>query len=383
MPGTAVHAPRVLILIKELGLGGAERLVADVLANRDSGSFHYEVAYVLRGHDTLVPAIEATGVPVHCLGSTNSTDLRWMGRLRRLLVARSFDILHAHLPYTAALGRIVAASMPRGHRPVLAYTEHSLWNKAGVISKSLNRATVHLDDALFVVSSASRDALPVALRPRAQVVVHGVDRARTTSLVAHRDEVQRQVRAELAVPDDELLVLTVANLRTEKGYDTLLEAARLAIGRGARVHFVSVGWGPLAETLAQERDRAGLAGRFTFLGRRDDSLRIMTGADVFVLPSHQEGLPLALMEAMSVGLPIVATAIGGVPDIVTHGVEGLLVPPGHAKELADAIVEVTEDEPMRARMATAALARGQGLDVAEAARTIEDTYRKLLEARRP
>ena len=143
-----------------------------------------------------------------------------------------------------------------------------------------------------------------------------------------------------------------------------------------------MGWGPLADALAEQRDRAGLAGRFTFLGRRDDSLRIMTGADVFVLPSHQEGLPIALMEAMSVGLPIVASAIGGVPDIVTDGVEGLLVPPQQATELADAILHVTQDKPMRARMAAAAMARGQGLDVAAAARTIEDTYRKLLQARR-
>ena len=226
-----------------------------------------------------------------------------------------------------------------------------------------------------------RDALPNALRRRAQVVVHGVDLAQSQSFVARRDELRRDVRAELAVPDDEILVLTVANLRSEKGYDTLLAAARIALASGARAHFVSVGWGPLADALSQERDQTGLSGRFEFLGRRDDSLRLMTGADIFVLPSHQEGLPLALMEAMSVGLPIVATAIGGVPDIVTNDVEGLLVAPGRGDELAAAIVAMTNDDAMRARMGAASLARGQGLDVAEAARTIEDTYRKLLEAR--
>jgi len=174
--GIAVPRPRVLLLIKGLGLGGAERLLVDVVAARDRERFDYEVAYVLAAQDALVPAMEATGVPVHDLGGSASADLRWTAALRRLLVRGRFDVLHSHLPYTAALGRLVALTLPRRSRPVLVYTEHSLWNKAAVVTKAFNRATVGVDQALVVVSVAARDALPVTLRSRARVVVHGVDR---------------------------------------------------------------------------------------------------------------------------------------------------------------------------------------------------------------
>jgi Glycosyl transferase 4-like domain len=124
MPGTgaSVPRPRVLLLIKGLGLGGAERLLVDVVGARDRERFDYEVAYVLSEQDALVSAMEGTGVPVHGLGAAASADLRWTAALRRLLVQGRFDVLHAHLPYTAAFGRLAALTLPRARRPAVVYT---------------------------------------------------------------------------------------------------------------------------------------------------------------------------------------------------------------------------------------------------------------------
>ena len=386
-PGKAPAAtdgtiPRVLLLIKGLGLGGAERLLVDVMATRDRERIDYEVAYVLSAQDALAPAMKATGVLVHDLGGSASADLRWTAALRSLLVERRFDVLHAHLPYTAAIGRLVALTLLPKHRPVLVYTEHSLWNKAAVVTKALNRATVGMDRALIVVSTAARDALPSALRSRARVVVHGVDRARFAALIEDRADLRRAVRAELAVADDEVLALTVANLRSEKGYDVLIEAARLAVAAGAPVRFVSVGRGQLDDELAAQAEAPGLAGHIQFLGTRTDTPRLMAGADIFVLPSHQEGLPVALMEAMSAGLPVVATIVGGVPDVVTNDVEGLLVPPGRPDLLAEAVVRVVDDPALRSRLAASSLARSELFDVKSATRAIEAVYGELLAKRR-
>ncbi len=190
------------------------------------------------------------------------------------------------------------------------------------------------------------------------------------------------MRGELGVTDDEVLALTVANMRSEKGYDVLLEAARLAVAAGVRVRFVSVGRGPLEAELAAAVEAGGLAGSFRSLGTRTDTPRLMAGADVFVLPSHQEGLPVALMEAMSAGLPVVATMVGGVPDVVTDGVEGILVPPGRADLLAEAVSLVTRDVALRSRLADGALSRSALFDVRNATRAIESIYTGLLDARR-
>ena len=310
-PGSATSSRlRILLVIKCLGFGGAERLLVDMVARGDPHSFEYEVAYVLAAEHALVPDIVSTGTPVHGLDGRGNGDLRWMSRLRRLIVDGRFDVVHFHLPYTAALGRLVVATLPSSRRPAVVYTEHSLWNKMAVLIKGLNRATIGRDQALVVVSDAAHDALPHRLKQRARVIVHGVDLSRSDALIADREAIRAEVRAELGVKEGELLALTVANLRPEKGYDVLLDAARLVADRGLPLRFAAVGRGPLEEELRERSRQLGLESRLQFLGQRHDVLRLLTAADLFVLASRQEGLPVSLMEATSIGVAIVAT-VGG------------------------------------------------------------------------
>jgi glycosyltransferase involved in cell wall biosynthesis len=369
---------RVLLVIKVLGYGGAERLLVDMVSKRDRHAFHYEVAYVLASEDGLAPMIADDGTPVHSLAAEGNWDLRWVARLRALVVAGRFDVVHFHLPYTASLGRLGVATLPRSSRPAVVYTEHSAWDKMAVLVKALNRTTIGMDDSLIVVSEAAHQALPDALRGRARVIVHGVDLSRSHDLVARRDEVRAAVRAELGVPDGELLVLTVANLRPEKGYDVLLDAARSVVDRGLPVRFAAVGRGPLADELADRHRALGLGDRFRFLGERDDVIRLLVGCDVFVLPSRQEGLPVTLMEATSTGTPIVATAVGGVPQVIDDGIDGLIVPPGEPRALADAVERVVTDDELRRRLGEGAAARSSMFDVETATREVEAIYRRLV-----
>ena len=170
--------------------------------------------------------------------------------------------------------------------------------------------------------------------------------------MADRARIRAEVRAELGVPDGDLVALTVANLRPEKGYDILLDAARLVVDRGLPVRFVSVGRGLRGRRPWRSAAAASdLGDRFTFLGLRDDVLRLLVAADLFVLPSRQEGLPVVLMEATSVGMPIVATAVGGVPQVLTDGVDGLVVPPDSPGDLADAVGRLAADPGLRERLA--------------------------------
>ncbi len=368
---------RVLVVIKCLGHGGAERLLVDSVAAGDRESFHYEVAHVLTAESALAPTVRAGGTPVHDLGATANWDLRWLIRFRRLLQAGRFDVVHFHLPYTASLGRLVVASMPRTGRPAVVYTEHSLWNKMAVLIRVLNRATIGLDRSLIVVSQAAHDALPRSLRARSRMIVHGVDLSRSEDLVAQREQIRKDVRSELGLPDDDLLVLTVANLRPEKGYETLLAAAAVVVGRSLPIRFVAVGRGPLEGQLRARLHQLALGDRFRLLGHRDDVLRLLVGADVFVLPSDQEGLPVSLMEAASVGLPIVATAVGGVPQAITDGTDGLVIPPRQPAQLADALERLAADGDLRHRLGRGARDRSTMFDVTSATREIEGIYRQV------
>jgi len=348
-----------------------------MVAAGDRETFEYEVAYVLETQDDLGSTIVAGGTPVHPLGSRHHWDLRWTAALRRLLLEGRFDLVHFHLPYTAAVGRLVVRSLPPSRRPAVVYTEHSLWNKTATPVRWLNRATIGSDDALVVVSDAARDALPGALRARAQVVVHGLDLSQVQIALAQRDDIRDEVRAEIGVPPGALLVLTVANLRAEKGYDVLLDAVRLIVDRDLALRFAAVGWGSLEQELGNQLRRLGLGRSFQFLGQRTDVLRLLIGADIFVLASRHEGLPVSLMEAMSVGLAIVATEVGGIPRVVTDDVDALLVAPGDPAALADVLERVGTDPSLRHRLGEAAKARSTIFDISIAARSVEDIYRRL------
>jgi len=380
----------VLWLIKGLGPGGAEHLLVNQAAVRDAEAFDYEAAYLVPAKRHLVPQLEALGVPVTPLDSSREWDPRWAWRLRRLLKDRPVDVIHGHSPYVAAVTRLLVRTLPRSARPALVYTEHNRWPRHRPSTRLVNRLTFRLDDAHVAVSHDVRSTIPASLREDVEVIVHGVDVDAVRRQRDHRDDVRR----ELGVDADEIVIGIVANHRAEKAYDVWLEAAGLVLAAldrrpsdpsasptHPRVRFVSVGQGPLEAGLRdQVRDRE-LGDRVVLLGYRDDAVRVMSAFDVFTLTSRHEGLPVALMDALVLGLPTVATNVGGIPEAVTDGVEGTLVGPDDPIALADAYRAVATDAELRDRYAQAAAKRGEAFDIARAARLLEARYRDAVAAR--
>ncbi len=157
-------------------------------------------------------------------------------------------------------------------------------------------------------------------------------------------------------PDDMnsgLVVGTVAHLSPEKGHQTLLEAAPRVLSRVPDVHFVLVGGGPLMSTLKARVEELGIEKKFTFTGFRSDSEALMKNFDVFCLPSISEGLSSAILVAMASRLPIVATQVGGIPELVLDGETGVLVPPDDADQLAVGLCKVLESPQLRKKMGCA------------------------------
>jgi len=253
-------------------------------------------------------------------------------------------VLHMHNE-TALFYGALAGLLARV--PMLIYTEHD-----GVFPRSwpmrwMNRRLVKRLTQATAVSDAVRQlwCRHDGIYPGAvQVVPNGVP------------DVGVQTRRAKRPTPGRLRVGTVGRLSYEKGMDVLVEAFALVRRCLPDADLVVVGDGAERAALERLASERGLTGAVSFLGLRDDVPALLGGFDVFVLPSRTEGLPMAILEAMSAGLPIVATAVGGVPEVIRHGRNGLLVRPEAPNDLADAIVRVACDEDLRCRLGRAARA---------------------------
>ena len=335
----------------------------------DEKHIEYEVAYLMAHKDALLADFEAAGVRTTCLGARGSADPGWVPQLRRLLMDRRADIVHAHSPVAAAGARLAIRTIPRRLRPRMVTTEHNVWPSHARLTRLADAATARVDDAHLAVSAAVRASLPHWLRTRTEVVRHGID---VDAVAAYRSD-RDAVRKELAL-EGRLVVGTVANLRRTKGWPDLLEAASRVVDATDRATFVAVGQGPMEDEIRAMHRRLHLGERFRLLGFRADAVRVMAAFDVFCLPSHHEGLPVSLMEAMALGLPIVATDVGGVRELVVDRVHGRLVAPGRPIALADAIMALLSDEQARKEAADAVAGATSELEAGRSLRRIEAIY---------
>ncbi len=314
------------------------------------------------------------------LGHRNSDAMLWairkpLGAVRR---AWPFDVIHAHMlvPDGWAAARIGAEAGV----PVVA-TAH----RADVLDvpaqgpRSSARVTEAVEsiDQVCAVSASIGGAVAALGTPRrpVRVVPNGAD----TRVFTPRPT--SEARARLGLPDDGPIISFVGKLVPRKGVDTLIEAMGILARRpGGAPLLVAAGVGEMRPALERRAAELGIADRVRFVGKiaHDDVGWWMSAGDVFVLPSLSEGLPTVVCEAMNCGLPVVATAVDGTPEIVRDGETGLLVPPGEAGALAAALARVLDEPGLAARMAEAALRIGRAEYTWDAnARTMTGIYEEL------
>jgi glycosyltransferase involved in cell wall biosynthesis len=173
----------------------------------------------------------------------------------------------------------------------------------------------------------------------------------------------------------------VGNFRIDKGHRFLLDAAVRVQREIPEVRFVLVGLGPLEEDVRSRTRELSLERSVVFAGYREDAPRIAGASDVFVLPSVQEGLPIALLEAMVQGIPPVVTRVGGVPEVVRDKLDGLVVAPGDPDSLAEGILALIRDPSRRRVLGASARQRAIGFDIRRTVVRIEEIYEELLVAR--
>lgn len=338
---------RVLQLIDRLGPGGAEALLVTLASCIDRAHFDLHVLALRPCPDSEVaPRLRRLGIPVAELNHRGSYDLPALIAVMRYIRRHRIDIVHTHLLAADVTGR-VAGFLTR--RPVVS-TIHNCrtdLDKEPYRRQWMERWTARMMcQRLVAVSELLREetaawfGLPLH---RVDAITNGIDTLRFQQPAAFDAALFKQS----LLGGDFLLVTNVARLVPQKAQHHLLEAARVVIAARPDVRFLLVGDGPLRSTLEAQVAR-GLGGKVIFAGSRSDIPDVLAATDVFALSSLWEGLPLTLIEALAAGCPVVATNVGGVPQVIRDGVTGLLVPPANPAALAAAILECLR-QPARAR----------------------------------
>jgi glycosyltransferase involved in cell wall biosynthesis len=340
---------RVLQVITSLGIGGAERLVVSAARGLSAPRFEHAIC-CLAERGPLAAEAEAAAVPVFCVDEFPGLRHPFaFARLIRIIRAFRPTIVHTHLQSASLYGRL-AARLARV--PVVVATEHNVYvGKAGryiLVERVLARMT----DAMIAVSGPVRQFLSVqlAVPPSTIRVIHN-----GVALDAPTPGGLAELRERLATDGPAAIRLgTVASLTAKKGHEVLLRAVARLRGNGIVCSLVVAGEGPERRRLELLSVQLGVNTHVHFLGHVPHPADVLDAIDVFVLPSLVEGLPLALLEAMYAGRACVATAVGGVPEVIKSGDNGLLVPPGDEVALVEAISTLVRSVDLRRRLGAAA-----------------------------
>lgn len=299
-------------------------------------------------------------------------------KLRAWLRARQFDIFHGHagIGWEGRTGLRLARTVGI---PAVLRTEHLPYVLTAPRDRDYHRQVVELVDRLICVSEAAGRSYRAAGVPAAKlrVVRNGISPRRPHSTTV-------ETRARLGLPKDARIVLTVGRLQAQKGYACLVETIPRIVARIPQARFIWAGEGPLEQQLRARIAALGLEKVVFLLGQRDDIADLLAVADLFVLPSLFEGLPLAVLEAMAAGLPVVATQVCGLAETVVDSVTGRLVPAQDVAALTAAITQILGDPVIAARYGAAGRARYESdFGVDRMAREVAAIYDEVLRAAKP
>ena len=348
-PSRPTTAPiRVFHLFRHLGRAGAELLLVEGLRFADRENFHYGYGYVMHG-DGVLPEFEALGASLCSFGATSRPGiLAAAGRIARHLRDWQADLVHCHLPLVGAAGRLAGrlAGVP------VVYTEHNVWERYHPLTRLANRLTWPMQAHVVAVSEqvARSVRARVADRVPVHVIHNGVDVDRF-----HRDpDVGQEMRTRLGVPPTACLVTNVASFKPQKRLDRWLRAAQLIRRARPDTRFLLIGGGPKREAMRRLAARLGLSDVVHFIGVQRDVRPYLACTDVFMMSSDFEGMPVAMLEAMAFECAIVSTPAGGIPEAVTDGRTGLLVPSQAPEEMAAATIALLDDPARRRELGRAA-----------------------------
>ena len=351
-----VRRPVLCQLVHTLNVGGAELLArkfAEAVRDR------CDVVFVcLDSAGVMAKELATSGLVVEVVGRKPGFDLRCAWRLRQILGRHQVDLVHAH-QYAPFFYAMLSRRLGFGALPII-FTEHGrdYPDYPRPKRKIANRLLLRRSDRVIGVGNCVRDALihNEGLPPdRVEVIYNGVDVARYDP----RRPLRNPLRAALGLTEEQFVVMQVARLDRLKDHPTALHAMAQLVGRCPKATLVLVGDGEERPAIERLIGDLGLRDNVRLLGTRSDVPALLQAADVFLLSSISEGIPLTIIEAMATGLPCVATRVGGNAEVVAEGQTGLLAESGDAAGLAGRLVELVFSRERAQRLGAAGRSRAE------------------------
>ncbi len=375
---------RIAHVITRLDLGGAQQNTLFCAAHHDRSRF--DVALIAGAGGILdadarrIPDADVHIVPWLRHPVRPVSDLRALLRLRRLFRSCRIDLVHTHSSKAGILGRLAARL---AGVPVAVHTVHG-WSFNATQAAPVREVYVQLER---IAARSTQRLIVVAAGDRAKGLAHGIGRPEQYVVVRsgidvsefERPSVPRnEARTRLGFAPEQVVVGTVACLKPQKAPLDFLRAAALAHARDPRLRFLVAGDGELRPAMESLVRDLGLSDVVRLLGWRRDVPDLLHAMDVFLLTSRFEGLPRSVLQAMAAGIPVVATAVDGTPEIVHDGETGLLVPPGRPDLAAQRVLELVADPALRARCVSGARAvLTREFDIRQMVRNLDRLYLEL------
>jgi glycosyltransferase involved in cell wall biosynthesis len=344
---------KILHIIKSLGRGGAEMLLPETLKLHDQERFEFHYVYFLPWKNQMVESLLMHGGKVTCFPARNNIQLMLKSNsVVRYAKENSIDVIHAHLPWAGILARIVGM---RSGVPII-YTEHNKLERYHFITRWMNLATANKANEIIAVSDDVSRSI-YKFKPQIRIPVRKIVNGVNTDYFRRETFNGMTVRREFGIPSKALVVGTIAVFRFQKRLDVWMDVAKEILQRFPEVHFIIIGDGPLRDELLKRRSILKMENRIHMPGLKTEVRPYLAAFDVYMMTSIFEGLPIALLEAMSMECSVAATDAGGIKEVIRHEQDGLLCPSKEPFKLVDLVLHLLNQSAVRSALASSARKR--------------------------